>query len=262
MDNTTYNREKVRDFYTTLYDENVRLNDECHSHRLVEKTVKKMILSRFIRDGIRVCEIGAGTGVWVEWLLSQGCVVRAYDIVKKHVDIMNKKFGDNPNFIGAELCDITESVATNESFNVVLLSGPMYHVGDYQKRINMLWRCNSILNKDGVLFVDWLSELNAVAETILNSDCKNKVRISEDGFVVKDKDNIFCYSNVLEMKNMLSETMFVYENSYPLDLISRFVKDKVVEFNERQFNDWCELVYHCKDIGCDISEHNITIAIK
>lgn len=262
MDNTTFNKERVRDFYTTLYDENERLNDGCISHRLVEKCVKKMVLSHYISNGMKVCEIGAGTGVWVEWLLSKGCVVRAYDLVQKHVDIMNKKFGDNPNFLGAEICDITEDVVPNEYFDVVLLSGPMYHVGDYQKRIKMLWKCNSILVKDGVLFVDWLSDLNAVAETILNPDCKNKVSISENGYIIKAEDNIFSYSNVQEMKDMLVEAWFCYETIFPLDLISRFVKDKVVEFNEQQFDDWCQLVYHCKDIGCDISEHNLTIATK
>ena len=262
MANVTYNKEKVRDFYTTVYDENERLNDRCISHRLVEKTVKKMVLSRFIRDGIRVCEIGAGTGVWVEWLLSQGCVVRAYDLVQKHVDIMNDKFGDNLNFMGAEICDIAEDVVPNEYFDVVLLSGPMYHVGNYQKRIEMLGKCNNILVKDGVLFVDWLSDLNAVAETILNPDCKNKVSISEDGYIIKAEDNIFSYSNVQEMKDMLAEAWFVYENSFPLDLISRFIKDKIVEFDEKHFNDWCRLVYQCRDRGCDISEHNITIATK
>lgn len=262
MDNTTYNREKVCDFYTTVYDENVRLNDGCHSHRLVEKCVKKMVLSRFIREGKRVCEIGAGTGVWVEWLLENGCVVRAYDLVQRHVDLMNDKFGSNPNFLGAEVCDITESVAANETFDVVLLSGPMYHVGSYRERISMLWKCNCILKKYGVLFVDWLSELNAVAETILNPECKNKISITEEGYKVKAEDNIFCYSNVHQMKYMLSETEFVYENSVSLDLISRFVKDKVVEFDEQQFNDWCRFVYQCKDNVCDISEHNITIATK
>lgn len=267
MDNVSYNKQKVQEFYTKIYNEDSRLSDDCPRNRQVEKRMKEKILSRWIQPGSRVCEIGAGKGVWVEWLLSHGCEVRAFDIVEEHVTAMNERFYGKDNWHGASVMDILDeddALRYGYVYDLVLLSGPMYHVGNIDDRLTILHNCKRFMNQRTIIAIDWLSQMNALAESILNPDCKNNLTIDERLMIHPADDNIFSYSNLMLMKDMLTDAGFSHIISHPLDGFSRLVRSDLSRLSDEKFEEWLRLSERISDLEqfCAISEHNLTIARK
>lgn len=63
-----------------------------------KELVKNLIIEAKLSKEHPVLDIGAGNGIISEILLTEGFEVYAFEIDKKYVDILKKKFGNNPKF--------------------------------------------------------------------------------------------------------------------------------------------------------------------
>jgi 2-polyprenyl-3-methyl-5-hydroxy-6-metoxy-1,4-benzoquinol methylase len=71
----------------------------------------------------RILDIGGGTGVHAAWLAADGHAVHVVDLVPRHIDAAAAREG-----VTAEVGDARQLSASDESVDVVLLLGPLYHL--------------------------------------------------------------------------------------------------------------------------------------
>ena len=115
----------------TEYDEDARLiSDRGHN---VEYLTTMRYIQKFLKPGDKILEIGAATGRYSIALAKMGYEVTAVDLVPKHVEIMKSKTRRLKNFkcMVADALDLSQF--EDNSFDVVLNFGPMYHL--FNKKI-------------------------------------------------------------------------------------------------------------------------------
>lgn len=255
---------QIEDFYTKEYNEDNRLELSHDRRHATEIAVKEHLLKKKIKSGDYVCEIGAGKGFWVGKLLDMGCYVKAYDLVQDHVDAINKKYGHRTRFLGAEMFNIVEGTPKYKgTFDYVLLSGPIYHLKDTKDKIEAINNSKVLLTHPGIMYVDFLSPVNAALEYLLTD------RSGYNGVDTKLKPvegNIFSYNTVDEMKYLCSKCKLISGAAYPLDGISRLLGDRLENMSEESWKEYLDFMmelvdrnYEYTEAMAELSEHNTLI---
>ncbi|NYV74396.1 bifunctional 2-polyprenyl-6-hydroxyphenol methylase/3-demethylubiquinol 3-O-methyltransferase UbiG [Streptomyces sp. UH6] len=117
-------------FYGETVDEDSRLRDSADGRMELERT--KQLLRRFLPPApARVLDVGGATGIHAEWLVEDGYEVHLIDPVPRHVERASA-------VCRATLGDARALNEPDDSYDVVLLLGPLYHLPDPVDRYRVL----------------------------------------------------------------------------------------------------------------------------
>lgn len=138
---------------------------------MVEFEVTMHHLHRFLKPGMQILDIGAGTGRYASVLMAEGYSVKAVELVKRNIDVFLER---EPG------ADVVQGDARNMPFipdataDITLLLGPLYHlIGDEQK-LMALKEAKRVTKPDGFVFVAYLMN-----EYSILSYCFDEERIAD-----------------------------------------------------------------------------------
>lgn len=99
----------------------------------------------------RILDVGGATGVHARWLAQDGYQVRIVDITARHVAKANADLADLG--VLAEVGDARSISARDDSFDAILMFGPLYHLTDYQDRVSALREAARVVRPGGLVAV-------------------------------------------------------------------------------------------------------------
>ena len=97
----------------------------------------------------RVLDVGGGTGVHARWLLADGYEVHLVDITPRHVERARAELAGAG--LNAAVGDARRLDAPDESFDAVLLLGPLYHLGERVDRAAALAEAGRVVRPGGLV---------------------------------------------------------------------------------------------------------------
>lgn len=139
----------LTDFYSN-YDEEGRL---LSKHGQVEYLTTMRYIDKFLQPGMRILEIGAATGRYSHALARRGYQVDAVELIQHNIDIFNTltQTGENVTIRQGNAKDL--SFIGNETYDITLLLGPMYHLFTVEDQLQALKEAIRVTKKGGILFV-------------------------------------------------------------------------------------------------------------
>ena len=139
----------LENFYNN-YDEDGRLRSK---HGLVEFATTMKYVHKYLKDGDRVLEIGAGTGRYSHALAQEGYAVDAVELVQHNIDVFNAntKSGEKITVTQGNALDLSEFA--DNTYDVTLLLGPMYHLYTEKEQLKALSEALRVTKKGGIVFV-------------------------------------------------------------------------------------------------------------
>ena len=140
--------ELLTQFYEN-YDEEGRL---LSRHGSVEFLTTMRYIDKYLRPGMRILEVGAATGRYSHTLARRGFRVDAVELVQHNVDIFNSltQPGEEITIRQGDARDL--SCFADETYDMVLLLGPMYHLFTEEDQRKALAEALRVLKRGGVLF--------------------------------------------------------------------------------------------------------------
>ncbi len=145
--------QSVFDFEVT------RLTELCP----VEFAVTKRMLDRWIPAGASVAEVGVGVGHYSQHLASRGCRIHLIDVSRRLLDAARARLqqgGLDAQVLGADLLSATDLGAiAADSFDAVLLLGPLYHLREPAERRRAVSEAARLLKPGGVLYAAGINRL-------------------------------------------------------------------------------------------------------
>ena len=140
--------ELLTQFYEN-YDEEGRL---LSRHGSVEYLTTMRYIDKYLRPGMRILEVGAATGRYSHTLARRGFRVDAVELVQHNVDIFNSRPqpGEEITIRQGDARDL--SCFDDETYDMVLLLGPMYHLFTEEDQRKALSESLRVLKRSGVLF--------------------------------------------------------------------------------------------------------------
>lgn len=238
---------KTIDEYYEGYDEETRLiKDNAHKTEFITTTY---FLDKRIKDKVKILEVGAGTGRYSFYYAKRGHDVTAMDIVDKNIETMKQKLEsiDYKSNINIEKGDARDlSKYDDNSFDVVLCLGPLYHLTRHEDRVRCIEECLRVLKRGGTLAIAYINRYAAYAVHIgrdkkyINDDgMKN---IYKHGLEYGDDRDCFYYTTYKEIEGLMDGFKVRKINHIGTDGIVHMIRDNINSLDEDEFDKWLE--YH------------------
>ena len=161
-DRSWEDNKRVKSFYETV-NENERLLSQTK-----EFVRSKHIISRYLFNSkLEIADIGGGTGPYSFWLAEKGHKVHLYDLLPMHIELAQQRAKTS----GVALCSYTcgdarELPYADESMDLVLLMGPLYHFQSQESRLKCLAEAYRILRPGGRVICTVISRYTALVTTL------------------------------------------------------------------------------------------------
>ncbi len=180
----------LEDYYNH-FDEETRLDKK---HGYVEFFTNMHYINKYLKDKMTILDIGAGTGKYSLALFEKGYDVTAIDLMQKHVDAMKAK-NANLKVYKADALDL--SFIDSNSFDMVLLFGPLYHLLKEEDRIKALNEAKRILKDDGVMLISYcMNEYAVISYGFIKNNikhCKEIGSVDENYHTYALDDDLYAY---------------------------------------------------------------------
>lgn len=120
----------------------------------------KEILAEYIKNGSVIYDIGGGIGIYSAWLSKQNNEVHLLELAENAVNYAKENMMCGCRFI-AETADARQIERPNNSADVVLLMGPLYHLQDVKDRAAALSEAYRVLKNGGLLIAAGISKFSS-----------------------------------------------------------------------------------------------------
>ena len=140
--------KKILENFYGNYDEDGRLRSQ---HGLVEYLTTMRYIERYLKPGMQVLEIGAGTGRYSHALARMGYHVDAVELVEHNIEVFRQ------NTVSGEEVTVTQGDARDLSgiednrYDITLLLGPMYHLFTEEDQKKALSEAIRVTKSGGVI---------------------------------------------------------------------------------------------------------------
>lgn len=136
-------------------------------HGIVEFETTMHHLRRFLKSGMQLLDIGAGTGRYTSALMAEGYDVKAVELVKRNIQV----------FLDREpTADVVQGDARNMPFiptasaDVTLLLGPLYHLIGDEEKLKALTEAKRVTKPGGLIFVAYLMNEYSILSYCFDED--------------------------------------------------------------------------------------------
>jgi len=249
------------------HDEDGRL---LSRHGQVEYLTTMRYIERYVQPGMKLLEIGAGTGRYSLTLARMGYDVTAIELVQHNIDVFKKKLkpGDRVNLQQGNALDLSRF--EDNSFDMTLLLGPMYHLYTQEDQFRALSEALRVTKPGGLLYVAY-----TIADmSILSSGIAPKTWFwdyLEDGHI--DPETYACTSHPHDLFSVyrqqdikaLTEHLPVERLHYvAANGTAHLIADKLAKMTQEQFETF--MAYHyflCeREDVVGITNHSLDILRK
>ena len=209
--------------------------------------VEYLTSMKYIRECLKsfekpkIIDIGAGTGKYCCALANEGYDVTAVELCKSNLGVLKAKKTAVKAFQGNAL---NLKRFEDDSFDVTILFGPMYHLHGFDDKINALKEAKRVTKSGGYIFVAYINNDYAVIEhgfregKILDSLDKmdEYFRIKEDG------NELYSYVRVNDIDYINEKTELKRYKLIAADGLSSYIREDLKKLSKDEFDIYMQ--YH------------------
>ena len=193
------------ELYYTKFNEEKRLNSR---HGQVEFLTSMKYIHEYIpKDAkaseVKILDIGAGTGRYSVALAEEGFDVTAVELVKYNLGILKKK---NSSVKAMQGNALKLSKLQDNTFDVTLLFGPMYHLFGFENKKKALEEAKRVTKPGGVILVAYcMNEYSVITYAFKEKhlkECVAEKRFTETFRTISDEKDLYDYMRTEEIAEL------------------------------------------------------------
>lgn len=232
--------------YYANYDEEGRL---LSNHGQVEyRTTMKYIHEVAEEIGAkRIMEVGAGTGRYSIALAKEGFEVEAVELTEHNLGIMNSKIEGIHNIHTHQGNALDLSGFADESFDLTLVLGPMYHLYTKEDKVQVLKEAARVTRKGGYILVAYcMNEATMIRFTFKLGnvwDLVDNHMLSEDFRCLSEEKDLFEMVRLEEIDALNANISDIRRKKIiAADGATNYMRECVDTMDEKTFELWMK--YH------------------
>lgn len=182
--------------YYTNYDEEGRL---LSKHGQVEYRTTMKYIHEMMRDNgkKKILEVGAGTGRYSIALAKEGHEVDALEYTEHNLELMNAKISEEglTNIRTHHGTALDLSRFADESFDITLVLGPMYHLYTKEDKCKAMGEAIRVTKKGGYIFVAYCMNEATMLQYVFGKGnlqyCLENRMLTEDFNCISEEKDLF-----------------------------------------------------------------------
>lgn len=196
-------------------------------HAQVEFVTAMEYIKKYTNKGSSILDVGAATGAYSIPLYNDGYKVTAFELVKhnlKQIEMKNK----NITCILGNAIDLSKF--EDNSFDCILLFGPMYHLISYEEKIQALKEAKRVCKTGGYIYISYcMNEYAVITHAFKEHQILNIKDELDDNFKVLNKPtDLYTYVRLEDINKLKEDTN--------LERIKIINQDGPAEYLKREIN--------------------------
>jgi len=232
--------------YYNKFNEDGRLS---RRHGIVEFNTSMYFIHEFLENykkenklensEIKILDLGAATGAYSVPLSEEGYQVTAVEKVVHNLNILKKK-GANVEAILGDAVDL--SYLKNETFDMIICFGPMYHLILQEDKLKALLECKRVLKENGHIFNAYCMNEYAVMtfgfkeKHLLEAKSLNKV--SKDYLFLSTEDELYSYLRIEQIDELNNLSGLKREFIFSPDGPANYMRDELKAMSDELFDEF------------------------
>jgi len=243
------------------FDEDSRLNKSQAAR--VEFLTTVRYIEKYLTPGAKILDLGAGAGEYSLHFAGKGYNVTAVELAESNLAAFRRKLqpGDPIDLIQGNALDLSRF--SDESFDIVLLFGPLYHLHKEADKQKCIREAKRVCRKHGKLFFAFISN-DIVILTMQQARADYLINGEYDKQTFRLMDFPFVFHTLEHARDVLAEAGIRVLHEVASDGVSELLKDLVNNMDPESYEQY--LRYHfyiCEKPEClGMSNHWLFVGEK
>lgn len=223
--------------YYTTHNEDARL---APKRGMVEFLTTVHYIEKYLKPGMRILEIGAGTGRYSHYFAQSGYVVDAIELMDCNIEVFkaNTKDGEKITIQQGDAVDLSN--IASEQYDITLLLGPMYHLYTDEDKISAMSEAIRVTKKGGIVFAAYCNnDITAYHFGFLRGGFKSgeyDELIDFNTFkLTSTPKEVFALYRQEDIDELMKRFTFERLHYVGVDMLTRFIGSTVDEMDEKTF---------------------------
>lgn len=234
----------LKEYYST-YDEDARLVSK--SGRIEFITTMKYIHDA-LKPGMRILEVGAGTGRYSLTLAHEGYQVDAVELIEHNLEKLLSQIKPS-DAVTAVQGDALDLAMYNDSlFDLTLVLGPMYHLYNDENKLQCLKEALRVTKPNGKLMVAYcLNEATVLQYAFIKNkvkECLNENMLDETYKCISKEKDLFEMVRIEDIDALNKHFNVKRERLIAADGAAHYLKDTIDNMDDKTFEIYLD--YHLK----------------
>ncbi len=233
------NEENLIKYYNK-FNEDKRLTTK---HGLVEFYTSIKYIEKYIKEKDKIIDIGAGTGKYSIYFSNKGYDVTAVELIKHNLRVIESKDKSIKAYQGNAI-DLKRF--KDNSFDIVILFGPMYHLISMDDKLKALEEAKRIVKKNGLIFISYcMNEFAIIKHGFIDNNIINEQDIIDKDYkIIPKDDDLYSFVRLEDINYLKNKTKLKRIKILSQDGPSEYIKKEINKMDEETFNRYLD--YHFK----------------
>ena len=232
---------KIEEYYNKFHEEH-RLTTK---HGLVEFNTSLHYINECIQlykannasSNIKIADIGAGTGRYSVELCHQGYDVTAVELVKHNLEILRSKHENIKSWQGDAQ---NVSVLDDETFDITLLFGPLYHIHGEENQLKAIEEAKRITKKSGFILIAYVMNDYSVISYCFKEhkykEVMEKGGLSKDFHTICTEDDLYYYARLEDINNLAQKAQLTRYKIISPDGPADYMRKELNQMSQEEFS--------------------------
>ena len=196
----------------------------------------------------QILEIGAGTGRYSIALARRGYHVTAVELISHNLEVLNSKLdGSEPiNVMQGNALDL--SALSDESFDITLLLGPLYHLFSREDKLQALSEAVRVTKPGGYILSAYCMSDPSIVQNVFAAAILNEVilqgKLTEDWRCISRPKDLFDLVRTEDIASLDEELPAERIKLVASDGATKFYADLIDAMDDETFSKWLDYHFH------------------
>ncbi len=190
---------------------------------------------------VKILDIGAGTGRYSVALSHEGFDVTAVELVKHNIEILRAKHENVKTWQG-DARDL--HFLDDDTFDVTLLFGPMYHLHGEENKLKALTEARRVTKNGGIILVAYvMNEYSVISYCFKEhkwAEVAAKGGLTPDFHINATEEDLYDYVRISDIDNLNKKAGLERVKIISADGAADFMRRELNEMSEEEFKAFCD----------------------
>ena len=238
-------RKEILENYYNEWNEDDRLLSRFGK---VEFLTTIRFIEKYLKPGMKILEVGAGTGRYSHYFARKGYTVDAVELVDRNILEFKGKTLPEENISIVQGDAINLSMLNDNEYDIVLHLGPMYHLSTDPERKAAVSEAIRVTKPNGKIFMAYiLNEMTVINYFFRNghiNEADEKTNIlSTNWRFEKNPQKHICFYRIEDVNALMGEFDVKRLHLVGTEMISGAMRELLLSMTDEEFLYYTEYVY-------------------